>query len=88
MERGPRMDTLKKHKVKMDPEERDQAMAAGAVWHYGPPDATGRGAESCAIWKSVVNGKTWYVCHTHRCYQARPTLRGAINAFKFVKTTA
>jgi len=80
---APEMATIKKHKVKLEPEEREQAMKAGAVWHHSPD-----GSPTCAIWKAVVNGKTWYGCNTHRCYQAKPTLRGAISAFKFVKSTA
>jgi hypothetical protein len=81
--RGPKFDTLKKNKKPLTPEEREQVMKAGAVWHHGQG-----GTESAAIWKSVVNGKTWYSCHTHRCYQVRPTLKGAISAFDFVKTTS
>jgi hypothetical protein len=74
--RPPGLDVLKKHKVKLTDEERTQAMDAGAVWkpcnHDGPV---------CAIWKSVVNGRSWYGCNTHRLYAARPTLKGAIRAF-------
>lgn len=81
--RGPEFKTLKKHKVELEPEEREQAMKAGAVWHMSHH----KGKPSCAIWKSVVNGKTWYTCNTHRCYQTRPTLKGAITAFKYVETT-
>lgn len=80
---APTMKTLKKHKVKLEPEERERAMKAGAVWHHGPG-----GEKSCAVWKAVVNGKTWYGCNTHRCYQVKPTLAGAIRAFDFVKTTS
>lgn len=77
------MDTLKKGKIKLEPEEREQAIKAGAVWHPGNRDEP-----VCAIWKSVVRGKTWYGCNTHRCYQAKPTLKGAIAAFDFVQSTA
>lgn len=80
---APEMKTIKKNKVKLEPEERAQAMKAGAVWHHSPD-----GSPTCAIWKAVVNGKTWYGCNTHRCYQAKPTLKGAISAFKFVQSTA
>jgi hypothetical protein len=80
---SPEMKTLKKNKVKLDPEEREQAMKAGATWHPGNHENP-----TCAVWKAVVNGKTWYVCNTHRCYQARPTLKGAISAFDYVKTTS
>jgi hypothetical protein len=80
---SPQFSTLKKHKVKLTPEEREQAMKAGAVWHNGSG-----GEPSCAIWKAVVNGKTWYGCNTHRTVQVKATLKGAIRAFDFVKTTA
>lgn len=38
-------------------------------------------AGEAAIRKSVVNGKTWYWSATHRCYQVRPTLKAAVNAY-------
>lgn len=81
--RSPDMKTLKKHKVKLTDEERDQVMKAGAVWHQGPG-----GGESPGVWKSVVNGKVWYVCNTHRTMAAKPTLRGAIAAFDFIQSTS
>ena len=81
--KGPKFDTLKKNKKPLTPEEREEVMKAGAVWHHGPD-----GKASPAIWKSVVGGKTWFSCHTHRCYQVRPTLKSAIKAFDYVKTTA
>lgn len=81
---GPDMKTLKKNKVKLTDEERELVMSRGAVWHMGNHN----GKPSSAIWKSVVNGKTWYVCNTHRAYQCKPTLKGAIKAFEFIETTA
>lgn len=80
---SPRFPALKQHQVKLTPEERAAAMKAGAVWHHGP-----QGEPTCAVWKSVVKGKPWYVVNTHRCGQVKPTLKGAIRAFSFVKTTA
>jgi hypothetical protein len=80
---SPEMKTLKKNKVKLSDEERDQAMKAGAVWHHGP-----NGEETCGIQKSTVKGKDWYWCATHRAYQCKPTLKGAIKAFEFIKTTS
>lgn len=74
---------LKKNKKPLSDEERKQVMDAGAVWHHGP-----NGEETPAVWKSVVNGKTWYCCNTHRAIQIKPTLKGAIKAFEFIKTTA
>jgi hypothetical protein len=80
--KGPKFSVLKKNKKPLTPEEREQVLAAGAVWHHGPD-----GAKSPAVWKSVVNGKTWYSCHTHRCYRVCPTLKAAIKAFEYVETT-
>jgi hypothetical protein len=83
LEGGPRMASLKKGRRQLDDKERKQVMAAGAVWHHGP-----QGEETPAVWKAVVNGTTWYVCNTHRAYQAKKSLKAAIRAFKFIKTTA
>ena len=81
--RGPKFDTLKKNRRPLSPEEREQVLAAGAVWHHGPA-----GAASPAVWKSVVDGKEWFSCHTHRAFRVSPALKGAIKAFEFIKTTA
>jgi predicted nucleotidyltransferase len=80
---SPKMNTLKDNRKPLTDEERKVVMDAGAVWHHGP-----NGEETPAIWKSIVKGKTWYVTNTHRCYQAKPTLKGAIKAFQFIETTA
>ena len=74
---------LLKNRTKLDPEERAEVMKRKAVWHFNG------GGPSSAIWKSTdASGNTVYGCHTHRCMQVRPTLKGAIKAFDFVKTTA
>jgi len=70
------MPTLKSHKEPLTSEERSEVMQAGATWHHGPG-----GGATPAVWKAVVNGRTWYVTDTHRCYQAKPTLKGAIHAY-------
>jgi len=80
---GPKMETLKKNKKPLTEEERKEVMDKGAVWHHGP-----NGEETPAIWKAEINGKTWFVCNTHRAYQCKPTLKGAINAYDFIETTA
>jgi hypothetical protein len=75
---------LKDNKVPLTKEERDEVMRAGAVWHPSNHDKP-----VCAIWKSRrPNGSFVYGCNTHRAMQVKPTLKGAINAFKFIKTTA
>ena len=80
---SPEIKTLKKNQVKLDPEEREQVMKAGAVWHMGKD-----GAASPAVRKAVVNGKTWYWCATHRYGQVRSTLAAAIKTFPAVEATA
>ena len=80
---SPQLSTLKAHRAKLTTTERNAVINAGAVWHHGE-----NGARTPGVWKSVVKGKTWFVCNTHRAYQAKPTLRGAISAFKFIQSTA
>ncbi len=79
----PLVKTLKKNKKPLTDEERKEVMRKGAVWHHGP-----KGEKTPAVWKSVVNGKTWYACNTHRAIQVKSTLKAAIRAFSFIKTTA
>ena len=81
--KGPKMETLKKNRSVLTDEERKEIMDGGAIWHHGP-----NGKETPAVWKSIVDGKTWYVCNTHRAYQCKSTLKGAINAYDFIETTA
>lgn len=76
--KGPKMKALKKGRRSLSAEERREVVRKGAVWDDGSP----------GVWKSTVNGETWYVCNTHRAAQVKPTLKGAINAFRFIKTTA
>lgn len=81
---APEMKTLKKNRQTLTADERNTVMAADATWHHGQ-----KGEKSPAVWKSIVNGKTWYVTNTHRAYQAKPTLKGAIRAYHdFIKSTA
>ena len=76
---------LKQNKVPLTKEERSEAMGKGAVWHPGNhPEGP-----VCAIWKSKrPDGSFVYGTNTHRAMQVKPTLAGAIQAFKFIKTTA
>jgi predicted nucleotidyltransferase len=80
---SPQVKTLKANKKPLTDEERSQVMQAKAVWHHSPS-----GEETPAVWKAMVKGKTWYCCNTHRAIQINPTLKGAIKAFEFIKTTA
>lgn len=73
---SPEFKTLKKNKKPLSDQEREEVVNAQAVWNFGK-----NGSPSPAVWKSVVNGKTWYVSNTHRCFQAKKNLRSAIKAF-------
>jgi len=76
--------SLKKNKIPLTKEERKEAMDRGAVWHNEP-----NGEATCAIWKSKDSkGNFVYGCNTHRAGAIKPTLKGAINAFDFIKTTS
>jgi len=81
--RSPDMKTLKNNRTELDDTERKEVMRRGAVWHHGKG-----GKPTPAVWKSEVRGKTYYVCNTHRAAQVKPTLKGAIRAFDFIKTTS
>ena len=56
-----------------------------AVWNHGK-----NGGATPAVWKTEdKTGNVWYVTNTHRAYQKRPTVEGAISIFhKFIKGTA
>lgn len=75
---SPNQDKLKKNRRPLTDEEKKEVIQKGAVWEDGRP----------GVWKAVVDGKTWYVCNTHRAIQIKPTLKGAIKAFEFIKTTS
>ena len=82
---GKEFKTLRDNKLALTDEERKEVIGKKAVWHHGP-----NGEETPAVFKTKDNsGKTWYVTNTHRVYQKRPTLKGAISIFhSFVKGTA
>ena len=80
---SPEHKILKKNRKPLTDSERSEVMKKKAVWHHGP-----NGAETPAVWKSEVRGKTWYCCNTHRAIQVKPTLKGAIKSFEFIKSTS
>lgn len=81
---NPNWDILHKNKMKLTEEERTLVMTKKAVWHHGP-----NGEETPAVWKSMIEGKAFYVTNTHRAFNVAPTVEGAINRYhKFIKLTA
>lgn len=77
--RCPTMAAAKRGRTKLTSAERAEVIRAGAVWPWD---------KKPGVWKTVVNGKTWYCCNTHRASSCKPTLKGAIKAFRFIETTA
>ena len=68
----------------MSEDERKEVLKSKAVWHHGP-----KGEATPAVWKAIVDGKTWYVANTHRAYNATSTLKGTIKKFHdFIKSTS
>lgn len=77
---------LEDNKIPLTPEERKKVMDADAVWNFSPGNKP-----SPAVWKSKdkKTGKIEYVTNTHRAYQSRPTLKGAISIYhSFIKGTS
>lgn len=75
---------LQDNKIPLTDEERKEVMDKKAVWHFHGKDA------NPAVWKAKDSkGKIWYITNTHRAYQKRPTLKGAISIYhSFIKGTA
>jgi hypothetical protein len=75
----PTWKALKRYRVPLDPEERKLALERKARWNDG----------SMGIKKAKFpDGKTWYYCNTHRAGAVRPTLKGALSKWPFIKSTA
>jgi hypothetical protein len=81
-------ERLKENKIDLTPEERKECMDSKAVWrfHFG---RDGKQHPTPAVWKAKdSSGKIWYITNTHRAWQKRPTLKGAISIFhSFIKGT-
>ena len=81
---------LQKNKIPLTPEEKKECMDKKAVWHFHI-GVDHKHHPSAAVWKSKdpKTNKISYVTNTHRAYQVRPTLKGAISIFhSFIKGTA
>ena len=80
---SPGMKVLKDNRVELDDKERKEVMRRKAVWHPGNKDKP-----VPAVWKSIVRGRTYFVCNTHRCFRVARSVKRAIKNFDYVKTTA
>jgi hypothetical protein len=80
---------LRDNQEPLTPEERAEVMSRKAVWHFHF-GRDGKRKATPAVWKGRDSeGKLWYVTNTHRAYNKRPTLAGAISRYhKFIKSTA
>ena len=85
---------LQKFKVPLTEDERKEVFRRDAVWHYADsidPNTGKKVHKVSAVWKSVnpKTKETTFVTSTHRAYNKRPTLAGAISRYhKFIKGTA
>jgi len=78
LEKSTEFEILKKNKKPLDSEEKEQAMKAGAVWHFS-------NKPSCAIFQTKDSkGQKFYFSNTHRTYSKSKTLKGAIRDFKTI----
>lgn len=83
-EKKSEFQKLQDNKIPLTPEERKEVMDKKAVWHFNGK------SPSPAVWKAKDSeGKIWYITNTHRAWQKRPTLKGAISIYhRFIKGTA
>lgn len=85
-ERKSSYEILKANRKPLSDEEKEIVMKSGAVWHNHP---NAKIKEVSAIWKSSDSkGNIKYCCNTHRAIAIKNTLKDAIKAFDFIKTTA
>lgn len=73
--KGPKLETLKKHRKELTPEEKAKI----------PQLPNGDGA---TILKAEVDGKTWYACYTHRACQIRPSMEEMLKVYPKIGETA
>lgn len=85
LQESKNLEDLKKNKIPLTDEERDEVMKSKAVWHHGQ-----NGKPSPAVWKSKdKKGKITFVTNTHRAFNTASTLKGAISKYhSFIKGTA
>jgi hypothetical protein len=71
---SPEIETVKKHRQTLTPEEKAAFDGAG-------------NDRSATAMKSVINGKTWYAVYTHRSGGVFSTLKAAVKAYPGIAST-
>lgn len=71
---SPEIETLKKHRQSLTPEERAAFDGAGDD-------------RSATAMKGVIDGKTWYAVYTHRAGQVFSSLKAAVKAYPGIAST-
>lgn len=70
---APTTKTLEKHRQELSPAERKQLKDAGK--------------SGATVWKATVDGKTYYVVHTHRAGVVRSSMKGVLAIYDWVEST-
>lgn len=80
---APDFDVLRRNRTMLSEAERAFVLEKHAVWNNGA-----RSEKTPAVWKSDVDGTTWFVTNTHRAFQTHSTLEGAVHAYhRVIKQT-
>lgn len=87
MEKKSSFEILKKNKVPLTKEERQECLDRECTWNNHPNPKLN---PVPVVWKGKdSSGKLWYVTNTHRAYNKAPILKGAIRRYHdFIKGTA
>lgn len=70
---APSEKTLEKHRQELSADERKQLKDAGK--------------KGATVWKATVDGKTYYVVHTHRAAVVRSSMKGVLQIYDWVEST-
>ncbi len=70
-ESAPDLKKLKKYRQTLSDDELAKVKNAGATWEDGKP----------GVWKSKLDGKTYYVANTHRASSINTSLSKTIKGF-------
>jgi len=69
----PSARTLDKNRQELSPAERKVLKDAGK--------------KGASVWKATVDGKTYYVVHTHRASVVKSSMKGVLAIYDWVEST-